>query len=76
MYKAGDYVKIEITNELTRDSEWLWLEISRNDPESRLVFGKIDSDPVVNLDIHRGMEVAVSYDSIREHRTVESFRPN
>jgi hypothetical protein len=76
LYKAGDHVKIEITSERTCESEWLWLEISRDDPESRLVFGKIDNDPIANLDIHRGMELAVSYDNIREHRTVESFRPN
>jgi hypothetical protein len=40
--------------------------ISENGCE--LVLGKIDKDPIVTIDICRGIEVAVSYDKIREHR--------
>ena len=75
MYRAGDYVKVEVVNEVTRELEWLWLEISGDDPAQRLVFGRIDNEPVANPDICREMELAVSYDNIRDHRSAASFKP-
>lgn len=75
MFKPGDYVKVEFVKEPERESEWMWVEISSVDDERRIVFGRLDSEPVVNTDLRRGIELAVSYDNIREHRTASSFRP-
>jgi hypothetical protein len=75
LFKSGDYVKVEFINHSTRESEWMWIEVSSDDRERRIVFGRLDSEPVVNADLRRGMELAISYDNIREHRSAGSFRP-
>lgn len=72
-YKRGDYVKIEVENEATKESEWMWFIVDDSDDERRLVFGKLDNEPLINTDMRLGMELAVSYDNIREHRTANSF---
>ena len=53
----------------------MWVEVSSDDSARRIVFGRLDSEPVINADLRRGMELAVSYDNTREHRTAASFRP-
>jgi hypothetical protein len=75
VFKPGDYVKVEFVKESTGESEWMWVEVSSDDKANRIVFGRLDSEPVLNADLRRGMELAVSYDNIREHRTAASFRP-
>ena len=72
-YKRGDYVKIEVRDEATHESEWMWLLVADSDDDRRLVFGKLDNEPIVNTDMRLGMELAVSYDNVREHRTSGSF---
>ena len=67
-YRKGDHVKIEVTNEQSFESEWMWLLVDHSDDEQRLVFGALDSEPVVTRDMRRGQELAVSYDRVREHR--------
>jgi uncharacterized protein YegJ (DUF2314 family) len=67
-YGMGDHVKIEVVNESSGESEWMWLLVERSDDRDRLVFGKLDSEPVAVTDMHLGQELAVSYDNIREHR--------
>jgi hypothetical protein len=37
-YKRGDFVKIEVRDEGSGPSEWLWLLVGRSDDEQRLVF--------------------------------------
>jgi hypothetical protein len=34
---------------------------------------KLDSEPIVQTDMCLGMDLAVSYDNIRDHRTADSF---
>jgi len=75
VFKTGDYVKVEFIKGSTSESEWMWVEVSSDDRAKRIVFGRLDSEPVVNADLRRGMELAVSYDNIREHRTAASFKP-
>lgn len=75
LFKPGDYVKVEFVNQSSGESEWMWVEISSDDHKRHIVFGRLDSEPVVNTDLRRGMELAVSYDNIREHRTASSFKP-
>jgi hypothetical protein len=76
LFKPGDYVKVEFVEESSGESEWMWVEVSSDDSSNRIVFGRLDSEPVVNPDLRRGMELAVSYDNIRDHRTSASFKPN
>ena len=64
----GDHVKIEVVNESSGESEWMWLLVERRDDRGRLVFGKLDSEPIAITDMHLGQELAVSYDNVREHR--------
>jgi hypothetical protein len=42
---TGDHVKIEVKDR-TGESEWLWLLVDRSDDERRLVFGKLDNQPI------------------------------
>ena len=67
-YSQGDHVKIEVVRENSGESEWMWLLVERSDDAGRLVFGKLDSQPIAITDMHLGQELAVSYDNIREHR--------
>ena len=66
-YKKGDHVKIEVVDR-SGESEWMWLLVDNSDDERRIVFGKLDQQPVVNTDMRLGQELAVSYDKIRDHR--------
>ena len=72
-YKRGDFVKIEVRDEGSGPSEWMWLLVAESDDDRRLVFGKLDNEPIDNTDMRLGMELAVSYDNVREHRTADSF---
>lgn len=75
MYESGDYIKVEFHNEQNGESEWMWVNVTGNDDRQRVVFGKLDSEPIVMTDLRLGMELAVSYDNIRDHRKPASFKP-
>jgi uncharacterized protein YegJ (DUF2314 family) len=70
-YNKGEHVKIEVGNDQSGESEWMWLLVDRSDDGQRLVFGKLDSEPVAITDMRLGQELAVSYDNIRDHRTFD-----
>jgi hypothetical protein len=73
--ESGDFVKFEIKNEKTGDSEWMWLRVERSDEAQRLVFGWLDSQPVAfTADLKLGQHMAVSYDNVREHRKSSEFQ--
>jgi len=73
-FAAGDYVKFEIKNDVTGESEWMWLKVDRCDEPNRLVFGWLDSEPVVfNSDLKLGQHMAVSYDNVRDHKKPSDF---
>ena len=73
-FEAGDYVKAELTDEATGESEWLWMRVERCDDANRLVFGKLDSQPVVFPgELKLGQELAVSFDNIRDHKKPSDF---
>lgn len=68
-YNPGDYVKIEFNDDVTKESEWMWLEVEHSDDEKRLIFGTLDSHPISCFESLRlGQHLAVSYDLVREHR--------
>jgi hypothetical protein len=66
-YEKGDYVKAVFNDERTGQSESMWVKVQSADDEFRVVFGRLDNEPIVNPDLRLGMELAVSYDLIREH---------
>ena len=70
-YNKGEHVKIEVVNDQSGESEWMWLLVDPSDDGQRLVFGKLDSEPVAITDMRLGQELAVSYDNIRDHRTFD-----
>jgi hypothetical protein len=72
-HQKGDHVKIEVTNERSSESEWMWLLVNHSGDEQRRVFGALDSEPIVARDMRRGQELAVSYDQVREHRKFDQF---
>jgi uncharacterized protein YegJ (DUF2314 family) len=67
-YTKGDHVKIEVVDEHSGESEWMWLLVDSSDDGTRVVLGKLDSEPIVVTDMHLGQELAVSYDNVRDHR--------
>jgi hypothetical protein len=68
-YETGDHVKVEFRDERSGESEWMWVEVDTCDEERRLVFGRLDSQPVVHADtLKLGQHLAISYENVREHR--------
>ena len=67
-YQTGDHVKFEVTDEASGESEWMWLLVKDSDDEQEIVFGKLDSQPLVATDMRIGQELAVSYEKVRDHR--------
>ena len=65
--EPGDFVKAVFKNEATGEAERMWVRVERADPQRQVVFGRLDNEPLVNLDLHRGMELAVAYSAICEH---------
>ena len=72
--KQEGYVKFEVTEERTGESEWMWLLVDRVDVASQLVFGRLDSQPVVfDKELSLGQELAVEFRKIREHKKASDF---
>jgi len=73
-FEQGDYVKFEIKDDKSGEAEWMWLRIDYCDEPKRVIFGWLDSQPVVfTSDLKLGQHVAVSYDNIREHKKSHEF---
>lgn len=72
-YHPGDFVKAELRDERTGEVEWMWVKVDRADDGARVVFGRLDNEPLVNADLCLGQEIAVSYDLIREHAKASAF---
>lgn len=75
IYEKGDHIKIEVVNEHSSESEWMWLLVDHSDDEQRLVFGQLDSEPIVATDMKRGQQLAVSYEQVRERRRLVKQHP-
>jgi hypothetical protein len=67
-YQKGDHIKFEVRDDGSSESEWLWLAVDSSDDTREIVFGRLDSQPIVITDMKLGQELAVSYDKIRDHR--------
>jgi hypothetical protein len=53
-YREGDHVKFEVKDEQSGEIEWMWLLVERSDDAQQLVFGQLDSEPVVATGTKRG----------------------
>ncbi len=72
-YQPGDYVKAEFKNVDTGESEWMWVVVDSCDDEERVLFGRLDNEPVVGTGLRLGDELAVSYEKVLEHRKAQDF---
>jgi hypothetical protein len=70
IYESGDFVKVEFKDDLTGESEWMWMRVETADNVKRIVFGRLDSQPILGHGgkLKLGTQLAVSYENIREHR--------
>jgi Uncharacterized protein conserved in bacteria (DUF2314) len=66
-YAKGDHVKAEFTDDEKHESEWMWVLVDDSDDGARIVFGRLDSQPIVCTRLHLGQQLAISYELIREH---------
>ena len=72
--EAGDYIKFEMKDDSSGESEWMWLRVDRCDEPNRVVFGCLDSQPIVfAAELKLGQQLAVSYDNIRDHKKSDEF---
>jgi hypothetical protein len=73
-FEPGDHVKFEIKDEKTGEAEWMWLRVDYCDEPNKMVFGWLDSQPIVfTPDMKLGQHLAVSYNNIREHKKATDF---
>ncbi len=72
-YESEDYVRVEVVDDHTSESEWLWVRVDRCDDAKRVLFGTLDNVPTVNPDLKLGQQLAISYDNTREHRKPSEF---
>ena len=68
-YVKGDHIKAEFADDQKHESEWMWVLVDDSADDARIVFGRLDSQPIACTGLHLGQQLAVSYDLIREHRT-------
>ncbi len=52
-YKHGDHVKVEFTDEGSGESEVMWVEVDYSNDENRLVFGRLESRPIIHTNLIR-----------------------
>lgn len=75
VYESGDFVKVEFKDGQSGDNEWMWVRVEYSDDAKRLVFGRLDSQPLLhhggNLKV--GSQLAVSYENVRQHKKASEF---
>jgi hypothetical protein len=71
---ADDYLKVDFSDE-AKVGEWVWFRVDRCDDEKRLLYGRLDNEPLNDYhgEVGLGAEVAVSFSEIREHRKPSEF---
>jgi len=48
-------------DEAADESEWMWVQVDSCDDEAGLLFGRLDSEPLLGSALHVGDGLAVSY---------------
>ena len=76
-YRSGDHVKVEFIDEESGQREWMWVAFDYADDGNRLVFGRLDAQPILNSGVRLGQQLAVSYGEILDRRRfAKSTDPN
>lgn len=65
-YNRGEYVKFELAETGSGQSEWLWMIVESCDDEAGVIFGTLDSMPIVSTQLRVGQQIAVSFDNVRD----------
>lgn len=75
-YEVGDFVKAEFMDERTLESEWMWILVDSCDDANRLLFGQLESAPLLEhgRNLGPGSRLAITFDKIREHKKPWEFR--
>jgi len=70
IYEPGDYVKVDFKDDQTGESEWMWVRVESADDAKRIVFGSLDSQPVLDHGgkLKLGTQLAVSYGNVLQHK--------
>jgi len=71
--QPGDYARAEFNHEDTGESEWMWVVVDSCDDGERVLFGRLDNEPVVGTGLRLGDELAVSYQKVVEHGKAKEF---
>jgi len=72
-FQPGDYVKAEFKDDVTGESERMWVLVHSCDNEAGVLFGRLDNEPLLDTFLHVGDEIAVRYDKVVERRKVSEF---
>ncbi len=68
-YEPGEHIKVEFKDDRTGESEWMWVRVDYSDDKERVVFGWLDSQPLVHANkLKCGQHLAISFDNVRERR--------
>jgi hypothetical protein len=69
-YQPGDHIKVEFEGENGMPGEWMWVIVQNRDDEKRLVYGRLDNEPVNDYHgkVKLGSQLAISYDRVRDHK--------
>ena len=61
---------MEFEGENGMPGEWMWVIVQSRDDTKRLVYGRLDNEPVNDYGgkLKLGSELAVSYSQVREHK--------
>ena len=55
------------------ESEWMWVRVEPANDRARVVFGRLDIEPLATTTLRHDPGLAVSYDNIREHMKPSAF---
>jgi hypothetical protein len=65
-FHAGEFVKAEFKDDTSGENEWMWVRVESCDDKRQVLFGSLDSVPVVHTQaLKLGSKVALSYSRVR-----------
>ncbi len=75
-YEPGDHIKVEFEGEGGLPGEWMWVIVQSRDDGKRIVYGTLDNEPLNDYggNAKLGSQLAISYDTVREHKKPTEFR--
>jgi len=54
-------VKVVFADEVSGERKWMWIDVDFCDDFNKVLFGHLDSKPVVRTDLRLGEQLTVSY---------------